>query len=90
VIRALTKLKDEYDITVQFGTVEDDDGADFDPLQRTLTINHRIDVGDMAFLFRDFWNYLTIGPHGSLARELPCPVLYLVPAPQTELDEATA
>lgn len=90
VVRALTKLREEFDIVVTFDNVENDDGGDWDPLKRTLTINHHVDVGDMAFLLLDFWSYLTIGPQGSRARVHPRTPLYLVPDLRSHLDEATA
>jgi hypothetical protein len=90
VLRSLTKLKDVYDIRVTFDAVADDDGAEWDPLRRTLTINHHLDIDDMAFVCCDFFSFLTIGPHGSIARQLPGGTLYVVPDLDTPHDQATA
>lgn len=88
IVRGITKLADEFAINVVFGMVDELDCATTEPGSRTITIDHRLDVGDVAYLIRDLWNYLTIGDHASFAEELPG--LFLVPQPPTTTKEATA
>lgn len=92
VVRGITRLAEDFDINVRFDRTTGGDGATTDPVTRTVIIDHRLDVGDIAFLIRDLWNYLTIGPHASLADEVPGPALVLVPPTPLlpELDEAFA
>lgn len=87
VVRGITRLADDFNVTVRFDVVDDIAGATTDPVTRTLIIDHRLDVGDVSFLIRDLWNVLTIGVHACVATEVPGPTLVLVPC---SLDEASA
>lgn len=89
VVRGITKLADDFDITVRFDHVSAADGAITDPLTRTIVIDHTLDVGDISFLIRDLWNALTIGTHACLATKIPGPPLALVPSLRS-LDEVSA
>ena len=78
-------LADEFGVSVEFGVMNASDSAITNPATRTMTIDHRLEMDDVSYLIRDLWSRLTIGPHASVAIELPGPMLTLVP---TRADEA--
>lgn len=80
-MRTLTNLAD-IGVEVHFDKTAANDGATWDPLERRLTIDHRLDIEDVTFVLKDYWNHLTIGECASSATPDTTPILVLIPSPR--------